>query len=67
MSVHDSAFGTLMGALLGRVTIEGWFARLSYRWLYRAHQRALHGPARALMLLLSDMVTRRTRPRLKLH
>lgn len=67
VSVHDSAFGSLMGALLGRVTIEGWIARVSYRWLYRAHQRALHGPVRALMLLLSDVVSRRTRPRLKLH
>lgn len=67
VNVHDSAFGTLMGALLGRVTIEGWFARVSYRWLYRAHQRALHGSVRALMLFLSDLVSRRTRPRLKLH
>lgn len=67
VNVHDSAFGTLMGALLGRVTIEGWFARVSYRWLYRAHQRALHGSLRSLTLLLSDLVSRRTRPRLKLH
>ncbi|MDZ7748325.1 MAG: NAD(P)/FAD-dependent oxidoreductase [Halofilum sp. (in: g-proteobacteria)] len=67
VNVSDSAFGTLMGALLGNVTIEGWFARASYRWLYRDHQRALHGPIRALALLLSDLVSRRTRPRLKLH
>lgn len=67
VSVHDSAFGTLMGALLGRVTIEGWLARASYRWLYRAHQRALHGTPRSLMLLLSDLVSHRTRPRMKLH
>ena len=67
VNVHDSAFGTIMGSLLGRVTIEGWFARVSYRWLYRAHQRAVHGPLRALMMLLSDLVSRRTRPRLKLH
>ncbi|MDX1608991.1 MAG: NAD(P)/FAD-dependent oxidoreductase [Halofilum sp. (in: g-proteobacteria)] len=67
VNVHDSAFGTLMGALLGRVTLEGWVARASYRWLYRAHQRALHGPLRAGMLLLADLVSRRTRPRLKLH
>lgn len=67
VSVHDSAFGSLMGALLGRVTIEGWVARVSYRWLYRSHQRALHGTVRALMLLLADVASRRTRPRLKLH
>lgn len=67
VNVHDSAFGTLMGSLLGQVTIKGWFARLSYRSLYRAHQRALHGTVRAGLLLLADIVTRRTRPRLKLH
>jgi len=67
VNVNDSAFGTIMGALLGNVTIEGWFARFSYRWLYRSHQRALHGSRRALMLFLSDLVSRRTRPRLKLH
>ncbi len=67
VNLSDSAFGTLMGSLLGRVTIEGWFARVSYRWLYRDHQRALHGPVRAMMLFMSDLVSRRTRPRLKLH
>jgi NADH dehydrogenase len=67
VNVHDSAFGIIMGSLLGSVTIEGWFARVSYRWLYRAHQRALHGPLRAIMMFLSDLVSRRTRPRLKLH
>lgn len=67
VNVNDGTFGTIMGALLGNVTIEGWFARISYRWLYRAHQRAVHGSRRALMLFLSDLVSRRTRPRLKLH
>lgn len=67
VNLHDGAFGTLMGSLLGRVTLEGWIARVSYRWLYRAHQRALHGSMRALMLLLADLVSRRNRPRLKLH
>lgn len=67
VNLSDSAFGTIMGALLGNVTIEGWFARVSYRWLYRSHQRALHGPVRALLLLVGDVLSRRTRPRLKLH
>lgn len=67
VNVHDSAFGTLMGSLLGQVTIKGWFARLSYRSLYRSHQRALHGTLRTAMLWVTDLVTRRTRPRLKLH
>lgn len=67
ISVQDSAVGTLMGALLGRVTIEGWIARAGYRWLYRRHQRALYGTPRALLLWLADLIQRRTRPRLKLH
>lgn len=56
-----------MGALLGNVNFEGWAARVSYRMLYRSHQRALHGTFRALFLWISDLLTRRTRPRLKLH
>lgn len=67
VNVHDSAFGTLMGSLLGRVTIKGWLARVGYRSLYRAHQRALHGTVRAALLVLADTISRRTRPRLKLH
>lgn len=67
VNVSDSAFGTLMGSLLGNVTIKGWLALVSYRWLYRDHQRSIHGPTRAAMLFLSDLVSRRTRPRLKLH
>jgi len=67
VSLDDTAVGTLMGALLGNVTFEGWTALVSYRWLYRSHQRALHGSFRALMLWISDLLGRRTRPRLKLH
>lgn len=67
VSLDDTAVGTLMGALLGNVTFEGWAARFSYRMLYRSHQRALHGSFRALILWASDILTRRTRPRLKLH
>jgi len=67
VSLDDTAVGTLMGALLGNVTFEGWAARFSYRMLYRAHQRALHGSLRAMILWISDLLTRRTRPRLKLH
>ncbi|MEE4329322.1 MAG: NAD(P)/FAD-dependent oxidoreductase [Wenzhouxiangella sp.] len=67
VSLDDTAVGTLMGALLGNVTFEGWAARMSYRMLYRSHQRALHGTFRAMMLWISDLIGRRTRPRLKLH
>jgi len=67
VSLDDTAVGTLMGALLGNVTFEGWVARISYRMLYRSHQRALHGSFRALVMWASDLIGRRTRPRLKLH
>lgn len=67
VSLDDTAVGTLMGALLGNVTFEGWAARMSYRMLYRSHQRALHGSLRAMALWISDFLARRTRPRLKLH
>ncbi|NBD95717.1 MAG: FAD-dependent oxidoreductase [Gammaproteobacteria bacterium] len=67
VSLDDTAVGTLMGALLGNVTFEGWAARMSYRMLYRSHQRALHGSFRAMTLWVSDLIGRRTRPRLKLH
>jgi NADH dehydrogenase len=67
VSLDDTAVGTLMGALMGNVNFEGWAARFSYRMLYRSHQRALHGSLRALTLWISDLIGRRTRPRLKLH
>ena len=67
VSLDDTAVGTLMGALMGNVNFEGWAARMSYRMLYRQHQRALHGSFRALVLWISDLIGRRTRPRLKLH
>ena len=67
VSLDDTAVGTLMGALMGNVNFEGWAARMSYRMLYRQHQRALHGSFRAAILWMSDLLGRRTKPRLKLH
>ncbi|NKI36334.1 NAD(P)/FAD-dependent oxidoreductase [Wenzhouxiangella sp. XN79A] len=67
VSLDDTAVGTLMGALMGNVNFEGWAARFSYRMLYRSHQRALHGSFRTLVLWISDIIGRRTKPRLKLH
>jgi NADH dehydrogenase len=64
---HYTTVGSLMGNLTGNVMIEGWFARLTYRMLYRLHQRALHGTLPMLLLLLSDFLQSRAHPRLKLH
>ncbi len=59
--------GSLMGNLTGSVMVEGWFARLVYRALYRNHQRAVYGTPRTLLIMLKDWLQRRTGPRMKLH
>jgi NADH:quinone reductase (non-electrogenic) len=64
---HYTTVGSLMGNLTGNVMIEGWFARLTYRMLYRLHQRALHGTLPMLLLMFSDFLQDRAHPRLKLH
>ena len=62
-----SAVGNLMGNLTGSWFIEGRLARLIYFSLYRSHQRAVHGSARTLLMMLGDLLSRKTQPRLKLH
>lgn len=62
-----SAIGNLMGNLLGDIRLEGWVARRVYRALYRQHQQALYGTLRTALLTAADFLSRRTRPRLKLH
>jgi NADH:ubiquinone reductase (H+-translocating) len=64
---HYTTVGSLMGSLMGSVMIEGWFAALTYRMLHRMHQRALHGLLPTALLIVSDFLQRRTKPRLKLH
>jgi NADH dehydrogenase len=68
---HYTAVGNLMGNLMGRlqgtVMIEGKLARLTYRLLYRKHQRAIYGTLRTALLVLADAISRRGRARLKLH
>jgi len=57
-----------MGFLSGRsMMIEGWFARLMYRSLYKMHERALHGSVKTALGTLARTLTRRTEPRVKLH
>ncbi|WP_207538436.1 NAD(P)/FAD-dependent oxidoreductase [Sabulicella rubraurantiaca] len=63
-----STVGNLMGFLSGKsMMIEGWFARLMYRSLYKMHERALHGTAKTALSTLARTLTRRTEPRVKLH
>jgi NADH dehydrogenase len=63
-----STVGSLMGFLAGRnMFIEGYFARLMYRSLYKMHEMALHGFIKVALDTLSRMLTRRTEPQVKLH
>jgi len=66
-----STIGTLMGNLLGRVPstlpVEGRLARWAYLSLYKMHQVAVLGLVRTTFLTLANLLTRSSKPRLKLH
>jgi NADH dehydrogenase len=65
---HYSTVGNLMGFISGRgMVIEGWFAKLMYRSLYKMHEQALHGYWKVALDTLSRLITRRTEPHVKLH
>ena len=60
--------GNLSGVLgKSSVYLEGVFARLMYRSLYKMHQQALHGTSKTALDTVANMITRRTEPRIKLH
>lgn len=59
--------GTLTGLLGRKKVIEGLFARILYMSLYRLHQVALFGATRMLLKAFSELLQRKTRPRLTLH
>ena len=63
-----STVGNLMGFLRGKgLFIEGYFARLMYRSLYKMHQAALHGWRKVMLDTAARTLTRRSEPRIKLH
>ena len=64
---RHTSLGNLMGNLTGNVMIEGRLARLMYLSLEKLHQRVLHGTLRVALVTLANLLTRPTRPRLKLH
>ena len=62
-----TTIGSLMGFLVGRsFFVEGYFARLMYRSLYKMHEAALHGRGRTLLSLLTPAGARPA-PTVKLH
>jgi NADH dehydrogenase len=64
---HYETVGNLMGKFTSTLHIEGKLARMAYLSLYKMHQVALFGYWRVAMFMLADLITRRIRPRLKLH
>ncbi|MCB1521721.1 MAG: NAD(P)/FAD-dependent oxidoreductase [Hyphomicrobiaceae bacterium] len=65
---HYSTVGSLMGFIAGRsMMIEGLFAKLMYRSLYKMHLMALHGFTKVALDTISRTLTRRTEPHVKLH
>jgi NADH dehydrogenase len=63
-----STVGSLMGFLVGKnLFIEGYFARLMYRMLYKMHEYALHGGTKTVLGSLGRRLSRGADPAVKLH
>lgn len=63
-----STVGSLMGFLVGKsMFIEGYFARMMYRSLYKMHQAALHGGGSVLWRTLTGFHSPKPEPGVKLH
>jgi NADH dehydrogenase len=63
-----STVGNLMGFLVGRsMFIEGLFARIMYRSLYKMHEAALHGGPSVLWRTVVSTISQRPTPSVKLH
>ena len=63
-----STIGSLMGFVGGgSFRVEGMFARLMYRSLYKMHEFALHGSRKVIFSVLARGLSRRSEPQVKLH
>ena len=62
-----STVGSLMGSLMGTVSVGGFIAYLVYLSLYKMHQVAIHGYFRTTMLTLSNLFRRSTHAKIKMH
>jgi NADH dehydrogenase len=63
-----STVGSLMGFVVGKsMFIEGMFARMMYRSLYKMHEAALHGGASVLWRTVVSTISQRPTPTVKLH
>jgi len=62
------AVGNLMGNLTKKsMFIEGHLARIMYISLYRMHQFAIHGWAKAILVIVAEKIAKVVRPKMKLH
>lgn len=68
---HHSTVGNMMGNLLGKkagsVMIEGLLARFVYMSLYKMHQVVIQGIIRVTLTTIANILTQKTKPRMKLH
>ena len=62
-----STVGSLMGSLMGTVSVGGFIAYMVYLSLYKMHQVAIHGYFRTAMLTLSNLFRRSTHAKIKMH
>ncbi len=63
-----STVGSLMGFVVGKsMFIEGLFARIMYRSLYKMHLSALHGHVPTFWRTLAGLISTRPEPTVKLH
>ena len=63
-----STVGSLMGFLVGKsMFIEGLFARVMYRSLYKMHEAALHGGTSVFWRTIVSTISQRPQPTVKLH
>ena len=63
-----STVGSLMGFNIGKsMFVEGMFARIMYRSLYKMHQAALHGHGNVALRTLAGVFSSKPVTRVKLH
>lgn len=64
---RHATVGSLMGHLVGSVTVSGIAARLAYLSLHQMHELTLHGWTRTALQAVSNLIYRSIDPRIKLH
>lgn len=62
-----STVGSLMGSLMGTVSVGGFIAYMVYLSLYKMHQIAIHGYFRTFMLSLSNIFRSSSHAKIKMH